>query len=55
MSREQRIYLAYTASVKALAKEELDRIDARAILHIAQTFALSPLAVQRIVKAYASK
>lgn len=51
VSREKRIYLAYQLSYSALAKEGLDRLDARALLHVAQAFSLSPLAVQRIVKA----
>jgi 3-hydroxy-3-methylglutaryl CoA synthase len=49
MSREDRIYLAYKANEKALNREGLDRVHARALLYVSERFALSPLIIQKIV------
>jgi hypothetical protein len=55
-SREERIYLAYKATKKAFLKEGIkDRLHARALLYLAETFSLSPLRVHLIVKKFESK
>lgn len=48
-TREDRIYLAYKANKKALTKEGLDRVHARALLYLAERFNLSPLKIHKIV------
>lgn len=52
-SREERIYLAYKATKKAFLKEGIkDRLHARALLYLAETFSLSPLRVHLIIKKF---
>ena len=50
MTREDRIYLGYLANKRALEREGLDRIHARALLFIAEAFSISPLLVDKIVR-----
>ena len=49
LSREDRIYLAYQSNKKALSKEGLDRVHARTLLYLSETFSMSPLKIQQIV------
>lgn len=48
-TREDRIYLAYKANKKALAKQGVDRLHARTLLYVSELFSLSPLKIQQIV------
>ena len=49
-SREDKIFLAYKVTRASLEKQGLtDRIHARTLLHLAQLFSVSPLAIHRLV------
>jgi hypothetical protein len=50
-SREDRIYLAYTAAKAAFIREGItDRVHGRTLLYIAELFNVNPLRVQKIVR-----
>jgi len=49
MTREDRIYLAYTVYRKALEKEGLDRVHGRTLLYLAELFNLNPILIQDII------
>lgn len=49
-TREDKIYLAYTATKASLQKEGLDdKLHGRTLLYLAEVFKVSPLVIQQIV------
>jgi hypothetical protein len=50
LSRQDRIYLAYTATKAAFIKEGItDRVHGRTLLYLAEIFNVNPLAIQKII------